>query len=177
MGYGEIWKILDELIIEFRKRNEPVPANIIEDLRAAKTMMQVLNADPKRTEHIPSIEMYLGNVESYLIFVGDQKFGAEFADRWMERLRDAKKTIRIGEKEPSLESTSKFVPGVPKGHKWLLVQVSAETPEDEIKRLAGELGLSTKVRIDGYVLVYGDDEQLKRFVQKTGEKLRRQKSG
>ncbi len=176
MGYGEIWKILDDLIVEFRKRNEPVPANVIEDLRAAKTMIQVLNADPKRSEHIPSIEMYLGNVESYLIFVGDQKFGAEFADSWMEKLREAKKTIRIGEKEPSLEPTSKFVPGMPKGRKWLRVQVTVETSEDEIKRLAEELGLSTEVRSDGYVLMYGDDEQLKRFVQKTGEKLRRQKS-
>jgi hypothetical protein len=177
MGYVEIWKILDELIMEFRKRNEPVPTNIIEDLRAAKTMIHVLKADPKRMEHIPSIEMYLGNVESYLIFVGDQKFGAEFANRWMEKLREAKKTVRIGEKEPVWESTSKFVPGAPKGQRWLRVQVSTETPEDEIKRLAEELGLSTKARVDGCVLVYGDDEQLKRFVQKTGEKLRRQKSG
>jgi hypothetical protein len=176
MGYGEIWKILDELIVEFRKRNEPVPVNVIEDLRAAKTMIQVLNADPKRSEHIPSIEMYLGNVESYLIFVGDQKFGAEFADRWMEKLREAKKTIRIGEKESSLGSGPKFVPGVPRGRKWLRLQVTAETSEDQIKRLAEELGLSTEARSDGYVLVYGDDEQLKRFVQKTGEKLRRQKS-
>lgn len=177
MGYVEIWKIMDEMVMEFRKRNEPVPTNVIEDLRAAKTMIQVLNADPKRTEHVPSIEMYLGNVESYLIFVGDQKFGSQFADHWMERLREAKKTIKIGEKEPFLESTSKFVPGVPKGRKWLRVQVSADTSENEIKRLAEELGLSTEARADGYVLVYGDDEQLKRFIQKTGEKLRRQKSG
>jgi hypothetical protein len=177
MGYAEIWKILDAMVMEFRKRNEPVPVNIIEDLRAAKTMIQVLNADPKRTEHIPSIEMYLGNVESYLIFVGDQKFGAQFADRWMDKLREAKKTIRIGEKESAWESTSKFVPGVPKGRKWLRVRVSAETSEEEIKRHAEELGLSTEVRADGYILVFGDEEQLKRFVQKTGEKLRRQKSG
>jgi len=177
MGYGEVWKLLDELIMEFRKRSEPVPTNIIEDLRAAKTMIQVLNADPKRTEHIPSIEMYLGNVESSLIFVGDQKFGARFADSWMEKLLEAKKTIRIGEKEESWVPASKFVSGVPKGQKWLRVQVSAETPQDEIKRLAEEFGLSTKLQADGFVLVYGDDEQLKRFVQKTGEKLRRQKSG
>lgn len=177
MGYVEIWKILDELIVEFRKRGEPVPTNIIEDLRAAKTMIQVLQADPKRVEHVPTIEMYLGNVESYLIFVADQKFGSEFADGWMEKLREAKKTVRIGEKEASWEPTSKFVPGVPKGQRWLRVQVSVETPETEIKQSASEFGLSTKVQADGYVLVYGDDEKLKRFVQKTGEKLRRQKRG
>jgi len=175
MGYGEIWKILDELIIEFRKRDEDIPANVIEDLRAAKTMIQVLKADLARTENIPSIEMYLGNVESYLIFTADQKFGAEFAENWMQKLREARKTIRVGEEEKAWEPSSKFVPGVPRDKKWLRVQISAETPESEIKKMAGEFGLSTRMQTDGYVLVYGDEEQLKLFVQKTGEKLRRRK--
>ena len=75
MGYGEIWKILDDLIIEFRKRGENIPVNVIEDLRAAKTMMQVWKADSSRAENIPSIEGYLNNVESYLIFTAHEKFG------------------------------------------------------------------------------------------------------
>jgi len=175
MGYGEIWKILDELIIEFRKRGETIPLEVIEDLRAAKTMIQVLKADPTRAEHIPSIEKYLGNVESYLIFTGDQRFGAEFAESWMTKLREARKTIHIGEEEKTWEPSSKFIPGVPRDQKWLRVQVSAETPENEIKRLAAEFGLSTKIQTDGFVLVYGDGEKLKLFIQKTGEKFRAKK--
>lgn len=175
MGYGEIWKILDDLIVEFRKRGEVIPTNVIEDLRAGKTMIQVLKADPTRAENIPSIEMYLGNVESYLIFTAHQKFGAEFAERWMKKLREARKTIRTGEEETPWEPSPKFVPGVPRDQKWLRVQVSAETPENEIKRLAAEFGLSTRMETDGYMLVYGDGGELKLFVQKTGEKLRRRK--
>jgi len=175
MGYGEIWETLDELIIEFRKRGETIPPNVMEDLRAAKTMIQVLKADPTRTENIPSIEMYLGNVESYLIFNAHQKFGAEFEERWMEKLREARKTIRIGEEEKAWEPASKFVPGLPRNQKWLRVQVSNETPENKIKKLAAEFGLSTRTQTDGYMLIYGDDEKLKLFVQKIGEKLRRRK--
>jgi len=175
MGYGEIWKILDELIIELRKQNETIPPNVIEDLRAAKTMIQVLKVDSTRTENIPSIEMYLSNVESYLIFRARQKFGAKFEEKWMDKLHEARKTIRVGEEEKTWEPTSKFVPGVPRDKKWLRVQVSAETPEDEIKKLAKEFGLSTKTQTDGYVLIYGDEEKLKLFVHKTGEKLRRRK--
>jgi len=176
MGYGEIWKILDELIIEFRKRGENVPANVIEDLRAAKTMMQVLKADPTRAENVPSIEMYLGNVEAYLIFTGQQKFGAEFSEAWMQKLREARKTIHaVGFEETPEASSSKFVPGAPRDQKWLRVQVSPDTPENEIRRLAAEFGLSTKMQADGYMLVYGDEQKLKLFVQKTGEKLRREK--
>jgi len=173
MGYGEIWKILDDLIIEFRKRGETIPPNVIEDLRAAKTMIQFLKADPKRAENIPSIEMYLSNVESYLIFTSQQKFGVEFAENWMKKLHEARKTIRIGEEEETWKPASKFIPGVPRDQKWLRVQVSAETPKNKIERLAAECGLSTRIQADGYVLVYGDDEKLKFFVQKTGEKLRR----
>jgi len=175
MGYGEVWKILDELVIEFRQRGETIPPNVIEDLRAAKTMIQVLKADPTRAENIPSIEMYLSNVESYLIFTAHQKFGAEFAEKWLEKLREARKTIHVGEEEKAWEPASKFVPGLPRGRKWVRVQVSAETPRSEIKRLAAECGLSTRMQTDGYMLVYGEDEKLKLFVQKTGEKLRSRK--
>ena len=175
MAYEEIWKILDDLIIEFRKRDENVPSNVIEDLRAAKTMMQVLRADPSRSENIPSIEGYLNNVESYLIFKAHEKFGPVFSEKWIEKLREARKTVREGETEETAESYTKFVPGLPRSKKWVRVQVSAETPKSEVKRLAAECGLSSKMQADGYILVYGDDEKLKAFVRKTGEKFRSRK--
>jgi len=175
MGYGDVWKILDELVIEFRRRGEDIPANVMEDLRAAKTLMQVWRADPSRAENIPSIEGYLSNVESYLIFTAHEKFGAEFSEKWMEKLREARKAIRRGETEGDRESSSKFVPGLPRGKKWVRVKVLAETPKNEIKRLAASCGLSTKMQADGYMLVYGDDEKLKVFIHKTGEKLRGRK--
>ena len=174
MGHEEVWRILDSLIVEFRKRGETVPISVIEDLRSAKTLMQVLRADPKRMETVPSIEMYLGNVESYLIFEAHKKFGAEFAEDWMQKLREARKTIRAGE-DRSVEPASKFVSGVPRDQKWMRVQISNETPKNEIERLAAECGLSTQMQPDNYVLVYGDDSKIKLFIQKTGEKLQRRK--
>ncbi len=176
MGHEEVWRILDSLIVEFRKRGETVPISVIEDLRSAKTLMQVLRADPKRMESVPSIEMYLGNVESYLIFEAHKKFGVEFAEDWMQKLREARKTIRVGE-DRSVEPASKFVSGVPRDQKWMRVQISNETPKNEIERLAAECGLSTKMQPDNYVLVYGDDSKIKLFIQKTGEKLQRRKVG
>jgi len=172
MGYGEVWKLLDEMVIEFRKRGESIPLNVMEDLRAAKTMIQVWKADPKRTENIPSIEAYLGNVESYLIFTGQEKFGAGFAEKWIEKMRDARKTIRTGQAEETWEPASKFVAGLPRGKKWVRVQVSTETPKSDIKKLATESGLMTKTQTDGYLLVFGEEDKLKLFVQKISEKLR-----
>ena len=175
MGLTQVWKTLDSLIAEFKKHGQAVPPNIIEDMRSAKTLIQVLKTDPKHEENIPSIEMYLGNVESYLIFEAHKKIGAAFAEDWMQRLRDARKAAELDE-EP-IEPSSKFVSGVPRDQKWLRVQVSDETPEEKIRKLAAEGGLSTRNQPDGYVLVYGDDSQIKLFIQKTGEKLQHGKVG
>jgi hypothetical protein len=175
MGHNQVWKTLDSLIAEFKKHGQTVPLNIIEDLRSAKTLMQVLRADPKRAENIPSIEMYLGNIESYLIFEAHKKIGAAFAEDWMQRLREARKASEA-EEEP-LEPSSKFVSGVPRDQKWVRVQVSDEMPEGKTKELAAECGLSTRIQPDGYLLVYGDDSGIKLFIQKIGEKLQRGKVG
>jgi hypothetical protein len=168
MGYDEVWKTLADLITEFRRRGESIPSNVMEDLRAAKTMIQVLRADQTRMENVPSIELYLGNVESYLIFEGQKKFGSEFVEEWLQKIKEARE-IRAVQEKP--EPSSKFVPGLPRGQKWVRVQVSKETPEREIKRLAEDTGLSFKVQRDGYMLVYGNDEKLKLFVKKAAEKL------
>jgi hypothetical protein len=168
MGYDEVWKTLADLITEFRRRGESIPSDVMEDLRAAKTMIQVLKADPTRIENVPSIEMYLGKVESYLIFEAQKKFGSEFVEEWLWKIKEARETKAVGEKPAP---SSKFVLGLPRGQRWVRVQVSKETPEMEIKRLAGETGLSFKMQKDGYLLVYGDDEKLKLFVKKAAEKF------
>jgi len=168
MGHEEVWKTLADLITEFRKRGESIPSEVMENLRAAKTMIEVLRADPSRVENVPSIEMYLGNVESHLMFNAQKNFGSDFVEEWMKKIKEARETKAVGEKPAP---SSKFVPGLPRGQKWVRVQVSKETPEKQIKKLAEDTGLSFKVQKDGYMLVYGDDDKLKLFVKKAAEKL------
>ena len=170
MGYNEVWKVLDELIAEFRKRGETIPSDVMEDLRAAKTLIQVLKADPKRTENTPSIEAYLGRVEAHLMFGAQSKFGQNFNEEWMERIQTARESKAEDEKLPL---SSKFVPGLPRGQKWVRVQVTEDTSEKEIRQLVDETGLSCKLQDDGYMLVYGEDEKLKLFLKKSSEKFGR----
>jgi hypothetical protein len=170
MSYADVWKTLEDLIAEFRKRGEIIPPEIMEDLRAAKTLIQVLRADPKRVETTPSIEMYLGNVESHLIFEAQTKFGQAFIEEWMKRIHKARESKATDEKLPS---TSKFVPGLPRGQKWVRVQITEDTSEKEIKQLAEEAGLSFRLQDDGYMLVYGEDEKLKLFLKKSTERFGR----
>jgi len=166
MGYGEAWKVLADLIVEFRKKGETIPANVMNDLRSAKTMIQVFKADPTHVENIPQIETYLESVESYLFLVAEEKYGAKFVEEWMEKLSQARKKA-----EETRETASKFVPGLPRGKHWVRIQVSKETPQKEIERLAKEENLSCKMQKNGYMLVYGNIKSIKSFVKTLAEKL------
>lgn len=172
MGREEVWKTLDDLITQFRKRDATIPPDVMADLRAAKTLIHVLKADPRCVENVPDVDIYLENVESYLIIEAHKKFGAEFADEWMTKLKEARK---ITVEEKPTEPASRFVPGLPKEQRWIRVQITKETPETEVKRLAEELGLSYKRQSGEHVLVYGENEKIKLFVKKTAEKLVAQK--
>ncbi|MGB9684335.1 MAG: DUF2096 family protein [Candidatus Bathyarchaeales archaeon] len=164
MDYLTVWKVLEEMITDFRKRGTTVPANVVSDLKSAKTLINVLRADPSRLETSQKIEEYLNNVESYLISEG-QRFGEKYVEDWLKRLEDASR--RVFEEE---EGASRFVPGLPRGQRWVRVKPSGEMPVEALKALANELSLSFNVQKNGYLLVYGEDERVKDFVKKMATK-------
>lgn len=167
MGYEEAWKVLADLVTELRRKGETIPPNVMNDLRSAKTMIQILKADPTHVENLPRIEMYMENVESHLVFTVQEKFGSDYAEQWMKKLEKARRT-----REEEEKAATRFVPGLPRGKHWVRVQISQDMPENDIKRLAKENRLSTKMQKNGYMLVYGDVEKVKLFVKKMAEELR-----
>ncbi len=164
MGYSAAWKVLEEMITDFRKRGLTVPADIISDLRSAKTLINVLKADPSRIETRQKIEKYLHTVESYLVSEGQKRFGADYVDEWLKRLNKASKKVFEEEEE------TRFIPGLPREQKWIRVKPSDELSMEKIKELADELSLSCDVQNDGCLLVYGEDERVKGFVKKMATK-------
>jgi len=167
MGYEERWNVLADLLTELRRKGEKIPTEIMNDLRSAKTMIQILKADPAHIENIPRVETYMGSVESYLIFAAQEKFGSEFVEQWMKKLEEARRTVKAEGKAPP-----RFVPGLPKDKRWVRVQISEDTSRGDIERIAKENKLSCKMQKNGYMLVYGNSESIKAFVKKMAEKLR-----
>jgi hypothetical protein len=159
MGYLAVWKVLEEMITDFRKKGVAVPSNIFDDLKYARTLINVLRADPSRLETSQKIEECLNNVESYIISEG-QRFGDKYVEEWLRKLDEA------GRKVDEEESVSRFVPVLPKEQRWVRVKPSEKMPINGLKVLAGELNLSFEVQSDGCLLVYGDDERIKDFVKK-----------
>jgi len=166
MGREEAWMVLADLLRELRERGETISSDIMNNLRSAKTMIQILKADPTHIENIQRIETYLENVEFQLVSAAQERFGTEYVERWMKKLEQAR---RVTEEK---ETAPRFVLGVPRGKHWLRVHVSEETPQRDTERLAEENGLTCKMQEDGYVLVYGKNENIKSFLRKLAEKFR-----
>ncbi|MEM3874411.1 MAG: DUF2096 family protein [Candidatus Bathyarchaeia archaeon] len=164
MGYLAVWKVLEEMITDLRKKGVAVPAAILNDLRYARTLINVLKADPTRLETSQKIEEYLNNVEAYLISEG-QKFGDKYVEGWVKRIEEASRKVLEEE-----EGETRFVPGLPREKRWIRVKPSENMPVEALKALASELNLSSEVQSDGCLLVYGEDERLKAFVKKMATK-------
>jgi hypothetical protein len=161
MGYLATWKVLEEIITEFRKKQLPIPERVMNDLKAAKTMIQIVNADAGHGENNMKIEEYLGSVEAYLVTEAQKHFAPESIDNWLKRLE----TANCETCEESAEE-SRFIAGVPRDQKWIRVEPLANLPVEKLKQLAQETNLSTTIQKDGRMLVYGQAEDLKEFLKK-----------
>ncbi len=162
MGYLMAWKILEEIVVDFRKKGLSIPIEIMNDLKAAKTMIKILKADSGHGENLQKIEQYLEAVEVYLISNGQEVFGAHQVDIWLERLSEARKRTDEDDEEKEM----RFISGVPREQKWILVRPSDELPVGKLEALAEESSLSYTFRDDGSFIVYGKDEHVKAFVKK-----------
>ena len=89
MGHNTAtWKLLEEMLIELKKKGVNVPSDIMEDLRAAKSMIK-LSCMQGGGDAIQKAEEYTANVEAYLINEAQKIFGSETADQWLRRLEEA----------------------------------------------------------------------------------------
>lgn len=166
MGYLSAWRVLEEMIAEFRKKGISIPSEVMNDLKSAKTLINVLKTDPSCVETSQKIEEFLMKVEAYLASEGQKKFGAEYVEAWLAKVDEA---IQKPHEEEE-ETETRFIPGLPREQKWVRVKPSPELPVEKLKRLAEELSLSYEMQKDGFLLVYGEDARIKDFIKKAAVK-------
>jgi hypothetical protein len=165
MDYLATWKVLEEMITDFRRKGKIIPPRVMSDLKFARTMIRISQADRSHGETLQKIEEYLANVESYLVSEGGKLFGTQYVDEWLKRLGEA--SGKITEEE---ETETSFVSGVPRGRKWIRIKPSTELPIGKLKTLAAESKLSCSIQDDGSFVVHGKDENVKAFVKKMATK-------
>ena len=172
MNYEEKWKVLSDFLIELQKEGKEIPTDVMNDLRSAKTMIQVLTANPTNMKYISRIDTYLRTVESYAINTAE-KHGTEKVEDWLKKL----KMENIDSNKEEKETASRFVPGIPRDKKWVRIQISEDTPPNDIKKLVETSDLSYKIQEKGYILVYGNGEDVKSFMKKMTERFRVSRNG
>jgi hypothetical protein len=173
MGYEAVWKVLEEIILELRKKGAATPQRVINDLKSAKVLMKIMDASEKdRGETAPKIEQYLGSVEAYIVTEAQKMFKPARIDEWLRRLEEASydryQTCGVGE-EVKGKVEEKFITGVPRDQKWIRIEPLASLPIEKLKDLAEKQQLSSRLEEDGRLLVYGKAEAIKEFVKKMTE--------
>ncbi len=172
-------KILEEIIIELRKKGLEIPANILSDLKSARTLMKVEQVDQKgHGETSPKIDEYFASVEAYLVTEAGKHFQAEKVDEWLRRLDLATCEPCATDEKVREDGREKdrFIAGVPRDQKWIRVEPIESLPLEKLEQLATETNLSFREEKDGLLTVYGTAEAIKEFLKKVSKSKPRDKS-
>jgi hypothetical protein len=162
-------KILEEMIIELRKHGLQIPPKVLTDLKSARVLMTVEATEQKGAgEASMKIDEYLGSVEAYLVTEAEKKLPPELVDEWLRRL-DAAGCDICGVRVPAEKEEPKFITGVPRDQKWIRVEPLVSLPAEKLKQLAAETSLSFREENDGHLIVYGNAEDIRKFVKKMTE--------
>jgi hypothetical protein len=169
MSHTATWKVLEDLMLELRKKGAAIPPNVINDLRSAKLMIKISEVEGSRGEASQKVEEYLGNVDSYLITEAQKVLSPEAVDQWLRRLEEANAETC----EEKMEE-NKFITGVPRDQKWVRVEPVGKLPTERIQQIAKESNLSVNRQKDGRIVVYGQSECIKEFLKKmTAEAIKK----
>ena len=162
MGHNmATWKLLEDMMIELKKKGVNIPPNVIEDLRSAKSMIKLSCMKESQGEVIQKAEEILGTVEAFLITEAQKIFGSETIDKWLIRLEEA--SIEICEEA---EDENKFVVGIPRDQKWIRVEPNGNLSSERLHQLAVQQNLSVSKQNDGRLIIYGSPENIKGYIKK-----------
>jgi len=162
-------RILERIIIELREKGVEIPANVMSDLKSARTLMKLAKSDLEgcgKTE--PKINEYLGGVEAYAITEAGKYFPIEKVDKWLAALDQANCESCVIIEDQKEES--KFISGIPRDQKWIRVEPVTNQPIEKLKQMATETGLSHRPDRDGHLVVFGEDKDIKAFIKKMTQK-------
>jgi hypothetical protein len=159
------WKILEDMTLKLRRKGVEIPANIINDLRSAKSMLEISTAEKGSGDFLAKIQECTDNVEAFLTAQVEKTFGVKAADDFLKQLEDSScPTCQTG--QPTRKTENKFVSGVPRDQKWIRVEPIDGLSDEKLRQMAQEQNLSVSPQEDGKLVVYGKPEDIKAFVKK-----------
>ena len=170
LSYEDKWKTLADLLIEIQKMGEKIPSTVMNDLRSAKTIIQVLKREPTHMESLARAEVYLKNVEVYAVSVVEKKC-PEMVQDWLKRINQPK----TKDCEKSKEST--VSPKVSRDKKWIRIKQTEELSLESLQKLLENVDASVEVEENGDILVFADEKDVKSFVKNIAKQFKASRKG
>jgi len=161
-----VWKTLEDLLVELRENGVQVPVYVLEDLRAARSMIDLSYSEDVREEAVAKAEVYAARVEAYLISQAQVVFEPCVVDEWFRRLKEA--NLQVNKDVDAAEG--RFVVGVPRDLKWIRIETDNNLSEMYVFKLAKKWCLTVNKQADGRLVVYGQAADVKAFVKQVATK-------
>lgn len=161
MGSMAVWKVLEEMVIELRKKPGIIPSKILNDLKSAKVLLEITDREEKKQEETSlKIEHYLENIEIYIFNEIQKKFETKIVKEWLNRLGEARRKII------QIKEENKFISGVPRDQKWIRVKPISELPKEMVEKIAEDENLMVSSYKDGKITIYGETKNIQNFIKK-----------
>ena len=170
MNYETLWHTLELLVVELRQKGSVIPQEIGDDLKSARTLLTIYRTEPAASNVEPELAMYLERIGPILLSLAESDVGSGYADSWQDKLNPARVEI--------LEApiaTPRFIPGIPRGQDWLRIKTSEMVGDIDINKITQDLSLTTRPQADGFLLIYGDKENVKTFIEALRDKVSKRK--
>ena len=161
MGSMAVWKVLEEMVIELRKKPGIIPSKILNDLKSARVLLEITDREEKKQEETTlKIEHYLENIEIYIFNEIQKKFETKIVKEWLNRLGEARRKII------QIKEENKFISGVPRDQKWIRVKPISELPKEMLEKIAEDENLMVSSDKDGKITIYGETKNIQKFIKK-----------
>lgn len=170
MDYFALWKVLEELVTELKKKGVNISDLTMKKLRGARATINIYVADPSYQQTSADLMTQLTELETGLMTLAEQEVGPEFASEWL------KKITATREVEPSSPMIDKGFPkGVPRSDYWIRLTIGDTISIDEVREMAAKHNLTIKEETPEQVIVHGEQSRVRQLVKMMTEEQRRKR--
>ncbi|MDR0460221.1 MAG: DUF2096 family protein [Nitrososphaerota archaeon] len=160
-----VWRTLEDLLIALRKKGIQISPEILKDLRAARSMIDLICSENFNEQTVIKAETYTATVEAYLISNAQKVFESTEVDEWLRRLKDASLQQISTKENPANVVADRFVLGVSRDKKWVRIKTDNIISEEYVLKLAEKWHLTVNKQTDERLMVYGQLNDVKAFVK------------
>ena len=164
----QTWLVLQHLISDLSKKGYEIPSGINPEMGLIRSSISSYKRDPTHPDLINGLakaEMSLNNIQATLITLAEEKEGEEYADHWLDLLKQAMQGKEVFQ---FAKSRSKFLANTPPGLTTGRINLKVPLAEERVQEIAEWNGLIIEFEDDVTVELHGDKEDLKAGVQEMG---------